>query len=335
MQTNNQIHRLNNQQQGSDIRFLLILAFFCLLIILFALSAGEIWLWPNNWFDEAARLFVWQIRFPRILAVILIGAVLAVTGAVMQSLFENPLAEPGLLGISNGAGVAVVLLVLLFHGITPYWLLSLGAITGALVLTFILLFFARRKQFSNSSLLLVGVALGVICGAIMTWMVYLSSSLDLRQLLYWMMGSFSGVDWRQGWVLLASLPFLIWLICQGKMLNYLSLGSVQSYQLGFSSHRWRLVLIVISGILIGLSVAIAGAISFVGLVIPHVLRLAGLTDNRMLLPGCALAGAGGLLLADLLSRLLLSHAEVPIGVITATLGAPLFIWLLMRNSHWS
>lgn len=331
---NNHLVNFQKQQQRSDMRLIIMLIIFLAAIAVIALSVGEIQLWPSQWGSESAQLFVWQIRFPRLLAVITIGAVLAVTGAIMQALFENPLAEPGLLGISNGSGVAVVLIVLLSNGVTQYWLISLGAIIGALLLTSILLFFARRKHFNTTSLLLVGVALGVICGAIMTWMVYMSSSLDLRQLLYWMMGSFSGIDWRQFGLIIACLPFLLWAIFQGNILNYLSLGSLQAYQLGVSHHRWRLALIIVTGILVGLSVAIAGAISFIGLVVPHILRLAGLTDNRTLLPGCALAGAGGLLLADIVSRTMIANAEIPIGVITATLGAPIFIWLLIRNNQW-
>ncbi|EKT57360.1 vitamin B12 ABC transporter permease BtuC [Providencia sneebia] len=334
MNSQNKIEYLQTKQKQIDIRLLALLAVALFIISIFSLSAGEVWLWPNQWFSETAQLFVWQIRFPRLLAVIVIGAALAVTGAIMQALFENPLAEPGLLGISNGAGVAVVFIILLSNGITQYWLISLGAVIGALLLTFILLFFARKKRFNNASLLLVGVALGVICGALMTWMVYMSSSLDLRQLLYWMMGSFSGIDMRQLGLVITCVPFLLWAMCQGTALNYLSLGSLQAYQLGFSHYKWRLALIIVTGILIGLSVAIAGAISFVGLVIPHILRLSGLTDNKWLLPGCALAGAGGLLLADILSRILIAHAEIPIGVITATLGAPIFIWLLARNQQW-
>ena len=162
----------------------------------------------------------------------------------------------------------------------------------------------------------------------------MSSNLDLRQLLYWMMGSFSGVDWRQIGLIIACLPFLFWAMRQGKILNYLLLGDIQSYQLGVSTHRWRLILIIITGILIGLSVAVAGAISFIGLVIPHILRLSGITDNRFLLPACAVSGALCLLIADLLSRLLIDNAEIPIGVITATLGAPVFIYLLVKNHAW-
>ncbi|ENU1226455.1 vitamin B12 ABC transporter permease BtuC [Providencia rettgeri] len=325
---------LQKQQNKSDIRLIVFLFFSLFIIAILSLSAGEIWYWPSQWMDDPAQLFVWQIRFPRLLAVIIVGASLAVTGAIMQALFENPLAEPGLLGVSNGAGVAVVFTVLLSSGVTHYWLISGSAIIGALLFTSILLYFARRKNLNNSSLLLVGVALGVISGACMTWMVYMSSNLDLRQLLYWMMGSFSGIGWRQIGLVIGCLPFLIWALFQGNILNYLSLGTVQAYQLGISIHKWRVILIIISGVLIGLSVAIAGAISFIGLVIPHILRLSGLTDNRVLLVGSAVAGALGLLTADLLSRLLIANAEVPIGVITATLGAPIFIFLLIRHQQW-
>ncbi|WIE10233.1 vitamin B12 ABC transporter permease BtuC [Providencia rettgeri] len=330
----NQLEHLKNKQKATDLRLIVILVISLCIVSVFYLCVGEIWYWPNQWVGESAKLFVWQIRFPRLLAVIVIGAALAVTGALMQALFENPLAEPGLLGVSNGAGVAVVLAVLLSSGVTHYWLLSISAIMGALFFTSILLYFARHKNLNNSSLLLVGVALGVISGACMTWMVYMSSNLDLRQLLYWMMGSFSGVDWRQFGLVIGCLPFLIWVLFQGNILNYLSLGTVQAYQLGISIHKWRVILIIISGVLIGLSVAIAGAISFIGLVIPHILRLSGLTDNRVLLVGSAVAGALGLLTADILSRLLIANAEVPIGVITATLGAPIFIFLLIRHQQW-
>ena len=201
---------------------------------------------------------------------LLVGAALALSGAIMQALFENPLAEPGLLGVSNGAGVGLIAAVLLGKGVLPGWALGLCAILGALLITFILLRFARR-HLSTSRLLLAGVALGIICSALMTWAVYFSTSFDLRQLMYWMMGGFGGVDWQQLWLMIALL------------------------------------------------------------VIPHILRLCGLSDHRVLLPACMLAGASALLGADIIARLALSAAELPIGVVTATLGAPVFIWLLLRS----
>lgn len=320
---------LARQQQRQNIRWLLCLSVLMLLALLLSLCAGEQWISPGDWFTPRGELFVWQIRLPRTLAVLLVGAALAISGAVMQALFENPLAEPGLLGVSNGAGVGLIAAVLLGQGQLPNWALGLCAIAGALIITLILLRFARR-HLSTSRLLLAGVALGIICSALMTWAIYFSTSVDLRQLMYWMMGGFGGVDWRQSGLMLALIPVLLWICCQSRPMNMLALGEISARQLGLPLWFWRNVLVAATGWMVGVSVALAGAIGFIGLVIPHILRLCGLTDHRVLLPGCALAGASALLLADIVARLALAAAELPIGVVTATLGAPVFIWLLLK-----
>ncbi|EOZ9961960.1 vitamin B12 ABC transporter permease BtuC [Escherichia coli] len=320
---------LARQQQRQNIRWLLCLSVLMLLALLLSLCAGEQWISPGDWFTPRGELFVWQIRLPRTLAVLLVGAALAISGAVMQALFENPLAEPGLLGVSNGAGVGLIAAVLLGQGQLPNWALGLCAIAGALIITLILLRFARR-HLSTSRLLLAGVALGIICSALMTWAIYFSTSVDLRQLMYWMMGGFGGVDWRQSWLMLALIPVLLWICCQSRPMNMLALGEISARQLGLPLWFWRNVLVAATGWMVGVSVALAGAIGFIGLVSPHILRLCGLTDHRVLLPGCALAGASALLLADIVARLALAAAELPIGVVTATLGAPVFIWLLLK-----
>lgn len=320
---------LARQQQRQNFRWLLCLSVLMLLALLLSLCAGELWILPGDWFSPRGELFVWQIRLPRTLAVLLVGAALAISGAVMQALFENPLAEPGLLGVSNGAGVGLIAAVLLGQGQLPNWALGLCAIAGALIITLILLRFARR-HLSTSRLLLAGVALGIICSALMTWAIYFSTSVDLRQLMYWMMGGFGGVDWRQSWLMLALIPVLLWICCQSRPMNMLALGEISARQLGLPLWFWRNVLVAATGWMVGVSVALAGAIGFIGLVIPHILRLCGLTDHRVLLPGCALAGASALLLADIVARLALAAAELPIGVVTATLGAPVFIWLLLK-----
>ncbi|EHY0122268.1 vitamin B12 ABC transporter permease BtuC [Escherichia coli] len=320
---------LARQQQRQNIRWLLCLSVLMLLALLLSLCAGEQWISPGDWFTPRGELFVWQIRLPRTLAVLLVGAALAISGAVMQALFENPLAEPGLLGVSNGAGVGLIAAVLLGQGQLPNWALGLCAIAGALIITLVLLRFARR-HLSTSRLLLAGVALGIICSALMTWAIYFSTSVDLRQLMYWMMGGFGGVDWRQSWLMLALIPVLLWICCQSRPMNMLALGEISARQLGLPLWFWRNVLVAATGWMVGVSVALAGAIGFIGLVIPHILRLCGLTDHRVLLPGCALAGASALLLADIVARLALAAAELPIGVVTATLGAPVFIWLLLK-----
>ncbi|HBL7508552.1 TPA: vitamin B12 ABC transporter permease BtuC [Escherichia coli] len=320
---------LARQQQRQNIRWLLCLSVLMLLALLLSLCAGEQWISPGDWSTPRGELFVWQIRLPRTLAVLLVGAALAISGAVMQALFENPLAEPGLLGVSNGAGVGLIAAVLLGQGQLPNWALGLCAIAGALIITLILLRFARR-HLSTSRLLLAGIALGIICSALMTWAIYFSTSVDLRQLMYWMMGGFGGVDWRQSWLMLALIPVLLWICCQSRPMNMLALGEISARQLGLPLWFWRNVLVAATGWMVGVSVALAGAIGFIGLVIPHILRLCGLTDHRVLLPGCALAGASALLLADVVARLALAAAELPIGVVTATLGAPVFIWLLLK-----
>ncbi|MEM6049734.1 vitamin B12 ABC transporter permease BtuC [Erwinia sp. P7711] len=318
------IHRARRHQR----RWLTALVLFALLMLILSLCAGDRWLMPAEWLTPEGSLYVWQLRLPRTVAVLLVGASLAVAGAVMQALFENPLAEPGLLGVSNGAGVGLVLTI--FAGAGGLWQSSLSAIIGALAVTLILLRFARQ-HLSNSRLLLAGVALGIICSAVMTWAVYFSSNLDLRQLMYWMLGGFSGVDWRYRWLMVALVPVLGWLCSLWRVLNLIALGEVSARQLGLSLLLWRNMLVLAIGWLTGVSVALAGAIGFVGLVIPHILRLNGISDHRSLLPACALAGGAVLLAADIVARIALSSAELPIGVVTATIGAPVFIWLLVRN----
>ncbi|MRS16898.1 vitamin B12 ABC transporter permease BtuC [Enterobacteriaceae bacterium RIT691] len=320
---------LVQRQQQRNQRWLGALLLLLLLTVFISLCAGEQWLFPADWLTPRGELFVWQIRLPRTLAVVLVGAALAVSGAIMQALFENPLAEPGLLGVSNGAGVGLIAAVFLGKGLLPEWALGLSAIAGALMITFILLRFARR-HLSTSRLLLAGVALGIICSALMTWAVYFSTSFDLRQLMYWMMGGFGGVDWHQAWLMIVLLPAILWVCLQSDALNLLSLGETSARQLGLPLWLWRRLLVLATGWLVGVSVALAGAIGFIGLVIPHLLRLCGLSDHRVLLPACVLAGGATLLCADIIARLALASAELPIGVVTATLGAPVFIWLLLK-----
>lgn len=323
------MHDYASRQHRSDLRGLLLLVVLLVVAVTVSLCAGDQWIGPENWLSEQGQLFVWQIRLPRTVAVILVGAALALCGTMMQALFENPLAEPGLLGVSNGAGVGLIAAVMLGEGALSGWGVSVCAIAGALLITVILLRFARRNL-SISRLLLAGVALGIICSALMTWAVYFSTSFDLRQLMYWMMGGFGGVDWRQGWLMLLLVPIIIWASCQSAPLNMLALGETSARQLGLSIDVWRKILVVAIGWMVGVSVALAGAIGFIGLVIPHMLRLGGMTDHRTLLPASAVAGAATLLIADIVARLALTAAELPIGVVTATLGAPVFIWLLLK-----
>ncbi len=279
----------------------------------FSLAVGEIFIWPWSPDGGLEQQLLLQLRMPRLLAALAIGgASLAASGAVLQVLLGNPLAEPGVLGISGGASLALVILLFALPFAPNPMLTMLAAMLGALCFTLILVGLSRRRKVSTARLLLIGVALGILSGAVVTWAFYFSDDLNLRQLMYWLMGSVGGVSWSQLSLLLLVLPVLLWLCSQGgKKLDLLMLGEGQAKQLGLdvSAFRWRLILIV--SLLVGASVALGGVIGFIGLVVPHLLRLALGTENRFLLPLAAMCGALLLAIADTLSRIILPSAELP------------------------
>ncbi len=297
----------------------------------FSLAVGEIFIWPWSPDGGLEQQLLLQLRMPRLLAALAIGASLAASGAVLQVLLGNPLAEPGVLGISGGASLALVILLFALPFAPNPMLTMLAAMLGALCFTLILVGLSRRRKVSTARLLLIGVALGILSGAVVTWAFYFSDDLNLRQLMYWLMGSVGGVSWSQLSLLLLVLPVLLWLCSQGKKLDLLMLGEGQAKQLGLdvSAFRWRLILIV--SLLVGASVALGGVIGFIGLVVPHLLRLALGTENRFLLPLAAMCGALLLAIADTLSRIILPSAELPVGVVITSIGAPVFIWMLLRS----
>lgn len=275
----------------------------------------------------------WQLRLPRTLLAVLVGASLALCGAVLQVLLHNPLAEPGLIGISSGASLAAVL-TLFFSArlglVLPYWSLSLAAFAGALVVTGLLLALARRRL-GQGALLLFGVAVAIFANAILTWLLYLADDASLRTFLFWMMGSLGYGQQLSFWWWLPAVLTLGWLMGQGRRLDLLALGENQARLLGLDVHRLRPRLVLAVCLLTAFSVAMAGVIGFVGLVVPHLLRLLAGGRQHFLLPASVLAGAALLTLADVAARQALAVGELPIGAVTATLGAPVFIWLLVRR----
>lgn len=326
-----QLHDLILRQQArwkfSVVLILLVLLVACF----FSLAVGEIFIWPWSPDGGLEQQLLLQLRMPRLLAALAIGASLAASGAVLQVLLGNPLAEPGVLGISGGASLALVILLFALPFVPNPMITMLAAMLGALCFTLILVGLSRRRKVSTARLLLIGVALGILSGAVVTWAFYFSDDLNLRQLMYWLMGSVGGVSWSQLSLLVLVLPVLAWLCSQGKKLDLLMLGEGQAKQLGLdvSAFRWRLILIV--SLLVGASVALGGVIGFIGLVVPHLLRLALGTENRFLLPLAAMCGALLLAIADTLSRVILPSAELPVGVVITSIGAPIFIWMLLRS----
>jgi vitamin B12 transport system permease protein len=327
MLLNDLIQRQQTRWKASFLVVSILMVATCIL----SLSIGEMWILP--WSPDGAleQQLLTQLRMPRLIAALAIGASLAASGAVLQVLLGNPLAEPGILGISGGASLALVILLFALPFVPTPLLTMLAAMLGALIFTLILVGLSRRRKISTARLLLIGVALGILSGSVVTWAFYFSDDLNLRQLMYWLMGSVGGVSWPQLSVLLFVVPVLVWLCSQGKKLDLLMLGEIQAKQLGLdvAALRWRFILIV--SLLVGASVALGGVIGFVGLVIPHLLRMSLGAENRYLLPLSALCGGLLLALADTLSRVILPSAELPVGVVTTSIGAPIFVWMLLRS----
>lgn len=278
------------------------------------------------------------IRLPRLLLAVLVGGVLAVSGAAMQGLFRNPLADPGLIGVSSGAGLGAVSVIVLGS-----WLpflsgplaLPVAAALGGLVATIVVYRLGQNGGATDvATLLLAGIAINAIAGAGTGLLTYFSNDSELRSLTFWLMGSVAGSGWQH--VLLAA-PFM--LVCGaalcalGRPLNAFLLGEDVAHHLGYPVERIKAVTVLLCGVAVGAAVSMTGVIGFVGLVVPHVLRLIIGADHRLLLPASALLGGTGLVIADTAARTLVSPAELPIGILTTLLGGPFFLFLLLQQRY--
>ncbi len=290
--------------------------------------------------DGIPEIILWQIRLPRIVLGAMVGAALAVSGAVMQGLFRNPLADPGLIGISAGAGLGAVAyvvvgspLVLVLPAALSVYGLPLSAFAGGLVSTFVLYRIATRGgRTSVATMLLAGIALGALAAALTGLLVYMADDRQLRDITFWSLGSLGGATWEKA---ITAAPFLLALFLATPLLadglDGLLLGEAAARHLGIGVETLKRTAIVAVAAAVGASVAAAGPIAFVGIVVPHILRLALGPRHRGLLPASALMGATLLLAADAVARTLVAPAELPIGILTAVLGAPLFLWLLLKR----
>ncbi|UTW03512.1 iron ABC transporter permease [Amphritea atlantica] len=307
--------------------------------VLFSLTTGPVALDLRGIFDDsvASQVF-WQLRLPRLLLTLLAGALLAITGAAAQSLFRNPLADPGLIGISAGAALcAGVMMVLL--GSSVYLLgglmLPLAAFAGGVLTTLLVARLSVTLQgVSVTNMLLCGIAINAIALAGLGGLKYLAADQQLRQLSFWLLGSLSHSRWQDLLVLLAAAVPVLWLLPRyGQKLNILLLGEQQAGLLGLDVVRCKRVMILLIALGVGAVVALTGIIGFVGLVVPHLVRLLTGPDNRRLLPLSGLLGAVLLTVADIVSRLLVSPAELPVGIVTALVGGPFFLLLLTRRKR--
>lgn len=331
------------------------LSALCLGLAVVAIGQGAVPIAPARVIDVlSARLFggsdvlasrdalvILNIRLPRVLLGILVGAALAVSGALMQGLFRNPLADPGLVGVSAGAGLAAATTIVLGDRLLagtglrlPFALLPFGAFCGGLISTLALYLIATRHgRTSVATMLLAGVALGALAGAMTGLLAFISDDRQLRDLTFWSLGSLGGASWAKLVIvapviltLLGAVPLL------ARGLNALMLGEAEAYHLGLPVQRIKSLAIVLVALAVGAGVAAAGVIGFVGIVVPHLVRLVVGPDHRLLLPLSALGGATLLVGADIAARLVVAPAELPIGIVTAAIGAPFFLWLLLRRA---
>ncbi|QLO42950.1 iron ABC transporter permease [Citrobacter freundii] len=285
--------------------------------------------------DGALRQIWLTIRLPRVLLALVIGGSLALAGCVMQGLFRNPLADPGLLGISSGAACAVALWVVLPVTLPALLMLyapMLAAFLGVLAATGVIFILSQQRDGSLSRLLLVGIAINALCGAAVGVLSWVSNDAQLRQLSLWGMGSLGTAQWS---TLLAvtslMLPTVLFIWRLAPTLNLLQLGEEDAHYLGVDVRRVQCILLLCSALLVAAAVAVCGVIGFIGLVIPHLMRMWLGSDHRAVIPGSVLAGACLLLIADTLARTAVSPAEMPVGLLTSILGAPWFLWLIFRQ----
>jgi len=278
-----------------------------------------------------------QIRVPRVLLSGLVGASLGLSGAALQGLFRNPLADPGLIGVSAGAALGAALIIVLGSqfavGATlGAFLLPVAAISGAALVILLLYIMTRGFGYQGVTyMLLVGIAVNALASVGIGVLTYISDDAELRSLTFWSMGSFGGVTWPLLVpALLAITVALLMMAPAARALDLLQLGEVEASRLGVDIVRLRYRVIFSAAAAVGASVSLSGMIGFVGLIVPHLVRLIGGVNHRYLLPGSALAGAGLLISADLLARTLIQPAELPVGLITSAVGSPFFLWLIFR-----
>lgn len=291
----------------------------------------------NN-LNQQEELVLYSIRLPRILLTIIVGSALVISGASMQALFRNPLADPGLIGIASGSALFVAIAIVVFsdvlNGNYGLYILNLFAFVGGITASIAIFYFARISgSFSVTYMLLAGIAINSLAGASTGFLTYISNDEQLRSLVFWTMGSLSGTIWPEIIVTgIIIIPAIIILIKSSSKLNLLLLGDDNASYLGVDINKLKRKIIICSVILVGSSVAVSGIIGFIGLVVPHLIRLIIGSDHRLLFPASAFLGGILLLIADTVARNIILPAEMPVGILTSLIGGPFFLFLLLKQN---
>ncbi|MYC90395.1 MAG: iron ABC transporter permease [Gemmatimonadetes bacterium] len=325
-------------------RRLVLLAVVVLVASAFSVSFGASGLGPGDLWralsadgDPTARSILLQLRLPRAALAALVGGALGLSGCTFQALLRNPLAEPYVLGVSGGAAVGAVAVVVSGIGVILPWTLPVGAFLGAVAAMALVLGVARRAspgRMDTRVLILSGVIIGAFFNAMILLMLSIADVESFRSAIFWMMGNLSGADWGSTALLAVLLvPAGAAVLSLARAFNLLSRGEEVAHYLGASVQRVKLTAYLAASLMVAAAVAAAGVIGFVGLIVPHAVRLAWGNDHRMLLPASFLAGTAFLLVADTVARLVVAPAELPTGVVTAVAGVPFFVALLMRGGR--
>jgi len=305
------------------------------------LTVGEVangfpaWLGLTEDGASGAVAIVYNIRLPRALTALAVGATLSLAGAVLQALFRNPLADPGLVGVSSAAAVGAVTAIVFGLAGLSFLALPVAAFLGALTVGAIILMLASRPATAGmATLLLAGIAINAIAGALLGVLIYVSSDTQLRELNFWMLGSFAAAHWQSVTpaLVLMSVAGLL-LLRRAGLLDALLLGERSAYAIGVDTGPLKRRLILLTTLGIGAAVSVSGTIGFVGLVVPHLVRLAIGARHALLLPASALLGGSLMLAADLVAKLAVAPAELPIGLVTSLVGGPFFFWLVLTRSQ--
>ena len=293
------------------------------------IAAGPL---PSSTYAEAA---LWSVRFPRVALALVIGGALAVGGVLMQGVFGNPLAEPGVIGVSSGAAVGACTVIVFGLSTFGPWTLVIAAFAGGLLATLIAYRTARRGGRTEVvTLVLTGVAINAVCGALVALSVFLGDTQSREEIVFWQLGSLNGARWSEVAIVAPIAVFgTAAALLFARQLDLLSLGERAASHLGVDVERLRGRVIVLVAVLTSAAVAFGGIIAFVGLVVPHLVRMILGPGHRRLLLVSAFGGAVLLLAADLLARTLVAYAELPIGMLTALVGGPFFFWLIRRTSR--
>ncbi len=294
---------------------------------------GDVWrsLLMNNSADSVMEAIIWKIRLPRVILAAMVGATLSLGGLVFQALLRNPLAEPYILGISGGSAIGAILGIIL--GLSYFPGVSIMAFTGSIgTLVLLLIMSQGQAVFKKDSLLLSGVMVNAFCSAVIMFMISMTRDARLHNIMFWLMGDLSTADIEQVvYLAVALIPCFILIFWLSNIMNLLLMGRDMAQTMGVNVKVVTLTLLITTSFMVSTTVSYCGLIGFVGLVIPHLFRLILGSDHRILVPACVLGGGAYMVVCDLLAKILPSQGEIPAGVITALVGAPLFIFLLKRS----